>query len=337
VNAAYVANGLMFPDALSAGPAAAHLGGPLLLVNQCSIPAETSAELGRLRPDEIIIAGGTGVVCEALESQLQMLLPCLSNPPDTDGDGITDDDDPFACDPTNASGRSLPFTLSFNNGEGGIENAGFTGVMTNGSDNSLTLFNPADINLTNGMLVASNIPDGDAQGSTNTLRDGLQVNVTTPLTNFTVHTQICEPASYPSQGFASAGIFLGPGNQDNFVKVTLKGDPDGHSVHDGYEFAGVGAGVATLPDPNIPNAPCIDLYLAVNASTLRYIPSYSLNGGTDRNGLGGDGTLRNVPSTWINGSQPLAVGLWLTSVGPAPTFTAKYNFLEVVPSLVLPN
>jgi putative cell wall-binding protein len=343
VNAAYVANGLMFPDALSAGPAAAQLGGPLLLVNQCSIPTETADELGRLRPDEIIIAGGTGVVCAALESQLQMLLPCVGSPPDTDGDGINDDDDAFACDPTNASGRSIPFRLDFNNGEGGLENAGFTGVMTNSTDNSLSLFNPADVVTGAGpdgeFLRLSNIPEGDALDGTNTLRNGFQVNVTTPLSSFTVHGQLCGAGSYPSQEFASVGVYFGTGDQDNYVKATLKGDPLGHSVHDGREVGGNGAGINTLADPLIPGAACVDLYLAVNSTSLLYTPSYSLNGGTTRKPFGGTGSLRTVPASWINGSgsKPLAVGIWTTSAGPAPAFTADFNFLEVVPGLVLPN
>jgi putative cell wall-binding protein len=332
VNAAYVANGLMFPDALSAGPAAAHLGGPLLLVNQCSIPAETATELGRLRPDEIIIAGGTGVVCSALESQLQALLPCVGSPPDTDGDGINDTTDPFACDPTNASGHTVPFTLNFNGAEGGVENAGFTGLMTNGSTPSLSLFDPADVNVTGGRLVISDIPDGDAQNGTNNLQNGFQFNVTTPVSSFTVHSRVCGTSSFPSAEFASVGMFFGPGDQDNYVKLTLKGDAGVHSAHDAREVGGVGVGIATHQDPDIATLDdddCIDLYLKVNTTTLTYSPSYKLPGDTTGRGLGGNAAQRTVPAAWVNGTQPLAVGIWVTSAGPAPAFTARYELLEI--------
>ena len=45
-------------------------GGPVLLVNQNSIPSETGAELNRLNPDQIIVAGGTGVVSASVQAQL---------------------------------------------------------------------------------------------------------------------------------------------------------------------------------------------------------------------------------------------------------------------------
>jgi hypothetical protein len=66
----YVATGENFPDALGAGPAAATVAGPILLVTQNGIPSETAAELTRLAPDKIIIVGGTAVVSSSVESGL---------------------------------------------------------------------------------------------------------------------------------------------------------------------------------------------------------------------------------------------------------------------------
>lgn len=58
----YITNGENYPDALSAGPAAAHEGGPLLLVKPSEIPAVVSAEIARLGPDRIVVVGGTASV-----------------------------------------------------------------------------------------------------------------------------------------------------------------------------------------------------------------------------------------------------------------------------------
>ena len=66
----YVATGENFPDALGAGPAAAMVKGPILLVSQNGIPGETAAELTRLSPDKIIIVGGTAVVSTTVETGL---------------------------------------------------------------------------------------------------------------------------------------------------------------------------------------------------------------------------------------------------------------------------
>jgi hypothetical protein len=66
----YVATGENFPDALGAGPAAAIVKGPILLVSLNAIPGETAAELTRLAPDKIIIVGGTAVVSASVETGL---------------------------------------------------------------------------------------------------------------------------------------------------------------------------------------------------------------------------------------------------------------------------
>lgn len=68
-----VANGLSFADALSAGPAAVTLGGPVLLVGPTSIPTVVRSEIQRLRPDRIIIVGGTGVVSAGVANELRSL------------------------------------------------------------------------------------------------------------------------------------------------------------------------------------------------------------------------------------------------------------------------
>lgn len=73
----YVATGTDFPDAVSAGPAAAHLGSPLLLVTPSSIPAAVSAELIRLAPSEIRIVGGPGVIGDNVARDLTTFAPSV--------------------------------------------------------------------------------------------------------------------------------------------------------------------------------------------------------------------------------------------------------------------
>jgi putative cell wall-binding protein len=66
----YVATGDNYPDALAAGAAAAYRKAPVLLVRANAIPAATAAELLRLDPSRIVIAGGTGVISAAVAAQL---------------------------------------------------------------------------------------------------------------------------------------------------------------------------------------------------------------------------------------------------------------------------
>ena len=67
----YIATGRNFPDALSAGPVAALNLGPILLVERNSIPGPTADELKRLKPDRIVIVGGTAAVDASVERQLK--------------------------------------------------------------------------------------------------------------------------------------------------------------------------------------------------------------------------------------------------------------------------
>lgn len=70
VSRAYVATGLVFADAVAGAPAAAHFGGPMLLVRPDRIPAAVAAELARLKPQQIVVLGGTPSVSEAVRSAL---------------------------------------------------------------------------------------------------------------------------------------------------------------------------------------------------------------------------------------------------------------------------
>lgn len=77
VPVAFVASGLGFADALAAGPAAAKLGGPVLLVTGTSIPPSTQAELERLDPQRIIVVGGESVVSAAVTGALGAFAPTV--------------------------------------------------------------------------------------------------------------------------------------------------------------------------------------------------------------------------------------------------------------------
>jgi putative cell wall-binding protein len=75
VDVVYIANGLNYPDALSAAPAASLEAGPLLLVEPTAIPAPILAELTRLHPAKIVVVGGPGSVSPAVFNQLRAIQP----------------------------------------------------------------------------------------------------------------------------------------------------------------------------------------------------------------------------------------------------------------------
>lgn len=83
----YVANGLNYPDALSAGPAATHLGGGMLLVLPNAIPDVVGAELERLNPDRIVVVGATGAIEPKVKKALEAY---VDSPADVDRIGGSD-------------------------------------------------------------------------------------------------------------------------------------------------------------------------------------------------------------------------------------------------------
>ena len=70
----YVGTGENFPDLLSVSSLTAQEPGPLLLVLPDQIPDATRQEILRLRPERIVIVGGTGVVSTAVATELESLL-----------------------------------------------------------------------------------------------------------------------------------------------------------------------------------------------------------------------------------------------------------------------
>ena len=70
----FVASGAAFPDALAGAAAAAKEHAPLVITTPTSLPASTQAELDRLKPQKIVILGGTGSVSAAVETQLDALV-----------------------------------------------------------------------------------------------------------------------------------------------------------------------------------------------------------------------------------------------------------------------
>lgn len=67
----YVASGEVWPDALTAGPAAAHEGGPLLLVRQGQADDVVLEEIARLGADRVVIVGGTPSVSAEVEASIE--------------------------------------------------------------------------------------------------------------------------------------------------------------------------------------------------------------------------------------------------------------------------
>jgi putative cell wall-binding protein len=69
----YVAKGTDYPDALSAAPAAASGGGPLLLTLPDTLIPRVRAEIARLQPAKIVVVGGEAAVSSSVYRELVTL------------------------------------------------------------------------------------------------------------------------------------------------------------------------------------------------------------------------------------------------------------------------
>jgi N-acetylneuraminic acid mutarotase len=257
------------------------------------------------------------------------------NDPDDDNDGLPDTSDPFAIDPNNGKATTTPVRLTWDNDAprpGGLANLGFTGLMTNGTSNYASLFDPAKMTAGGaaGVATIDEVSEGDAFESQNTQEYGLQLGVMPPADSFTAHTRILAPfKGIAPQDRQSMGMVIGTGDQDNYVKLVVSANGGAGGV----EFLKEVGGMPTLrPQAPValPGPSAIDLYLTVDPAAETVQPSFTVTtaGVTgSRITVGGP---EPIPGSWLSGTSALAGGLISTSNGPAPPFAATWDLFEIV-------
>ena len=274
------------------------------------------------------------------------------NDNDDDNDGYLDTYDPFPVDPNNGLTKYIPVNhgFSIDNGSaipGSLFGLGFTGMMTNGSlagpvagaDYS-TRFDVNNLNLggATGKLGVELVTAGTAEGGSNNQDNGFQfgLNVDVNSAPFTVQTEVESPFFLVS-GFPlanpindqSMGVYIGTGDQDNFVKVEMHANSGAGGIRVYSEIGGVGSGTM-YPAPGMLSVTAVDLYLEVTPSptTPTVQAKYSLDGGATVISLGSPIA---IPVSWLSPSDAfgLAIGVMSTSVNSATPFDATWDFLFV--------
>lgn len=66
----YLTTGLNYPDALSSGPAASHLGGPVMLVQPSGVSQNVLDQIAALQPQRVIVLGGENSVSATSFAQI---------------------------------------------------------------------------------------------------------------------------------------------------------------------------------------------------------------------------------------------------------------------------
>jgi len=268
---------------------------------------------------------------------------------DDDNDGLSDSEDPFALDPDNGQSTQLPVELTFNPSEtypntipsatGGTDGLGFTGLMTNGQDPYSDLYNPDNV-FAGGqaqILSVSEVPQGDAYQDQNDQQYAFQFGAdTTDVSEpFTVHTTV---AGFPEnpESAQSAGMFIGNGDQDNYLKFVVSAADGSGGVQLATENGGTFTDVATQSDSSVTGSETpTDLFLTVDPTTdpspdngvdeYAVTATYTVDSGEEQT----VGTTA-APAAWFtDGDQGLAVGVISTSNFASSTFSAAWEQLSV--------
>jgi len=255
------------------------------------------------------------------------------NDPDDDDDGIADVNDPFAIDPFDGLTTVLPIDYGWGVGQPGfgLLGLGFTGHMINGSSDYLDLFDP--LNTTPGgaagKFTIDEVPQGDAFASSNDQEYGFQfgINVTAATGPFTAVTAVDAPFfdGLP-QDDQSLGVFIGSGDQDNYVELAVAANGGAGGVEVTSESGGVPT--TSMFAANVLSATSVELMLSVDPAAGTVQPRFALNGGTIQD-VGPAISLSGDLLTAVQSDPALAVGVISTSSGATP-FTATWDFLQVV-------
>ena len=256
--------------------------------------------------------------------------------PNDDNDALPDKSDPFARDAQNGLATTLPVDYQWENegtAEGGLLGLGFTGLMANGTTDYLTQYDTGKMTVrgAGGITTVDEVDPGDAYGPKNTQKYGFQfgVNARPEVGPFTVQTRIVGPFSgLTPQDFQSMGLFIGTGDQDNYVKITTASNA-GTKVEALKEVGGVPQS-QTAPLA-MPGPDHVDLYLRVDPAAGTVQPSFTAATGATTTGRIDVGGPIAVPLAWFTAPTGLAVGIISTSTGPGPVFPATWDFMKVTP------
>ncbi len=254
------------------------------------------------------------------------------NDPDDDNDGINDITDLFQIDANNGTTTNMPinYDLLNNNPGTGFFGVGFTGLMSNKINNYLTQYDPN--NLVAGGAVGAftvvAVSPKDALGTLNNQENGFQFGVKAGTAAFTIKSRMLGPffSNKTPSGNQSQGIYIGTGDQSNYLKITL----NANGGQGGIQVVSENADVATTAQYSLTGgipASTLDLYLSVNPAAGTVQPKYSSDGGAVIS-VGSPIKVSGALLSALQSANVVAVGIISTSINGTP-FTATWDFIYV--------
>ena len=255
--------------------------------------------------------------------------------PNDDNDGLADTNDPFARDANNGLTRALPINFQWENDSspGALLNLGFTGLMQTAGVDYLDQFDQTKMTTGGaaGVVTVDEVPAGDAYQTVNSQQYGFQVgfNARPSVGPFTIQTRIMAPfAGLTPANYQSMGLYVGTGDQDNYVKITT-GHIDGTKIEALSEFNAARSFGDTEP-LTLPGPSAVDLYLRVDPVANTVQPSFTSTTGGTTSPRTNVGDAIPVPAAWFTDpGRGVAAGIISTSNGGNGPFPASWDFLQV--------
>ena len=249
--------------------------------------------------------------------------------PNDDNDAFSDTVDKFAIDAQNGATTPIGTFYGWENegaNLGGILGMGFTGLMTNGTSNYASLFDPLKVTAGGaaGVFTIDSALAGTAKGAANSQQQAFQfgVNVGGATGPFVARSSIIGPFNgVTPQAGQEMGFYIGTGDQDNFIQIVVSGD-NGGSIKLGKEVGGSFTSVASQ-NLSIPGSGFIEFRLTIDPVSDTLQASYSVGGGAFVN-LGGNVA---VPASWI--ASTMAVGLIATDPSGSGDLPVTWDYLGV--------
>lgn len=255
---------------------------------------------------------------------------------DDDNDGLPDTNDAFALDAENGMATELPVNYPFLNGDPGygLFGMGYTGLMTNQTADYLDLFDEGHPGLImGGASGVATIPATSGDARTNdqeyAFQFGVKVNSLTGM--FEVKSKM-QGTPYFNGSFKdqSQGIFIGNGDQDNYLKLALAANNGDGGFQMVVEDNGAVVLNSLIEVDDILQQTDIILILLVDPADGTVLPQYATGTDATIRDLGSPIVLGAELTDVLKGSSALSVGLIASSAGAA-SFQASWDYIELTP------
>ncbi len=254
---------------------------------------------------------------------------------DDDNDGIPDLMDLYEIDNQNGAATNVPVNYPLLNSTPGTGffGLGFTGLMSNKLTDYIEQYDPQNLIAGGavGALTVVSVSAGDALGNLNNQQNAFQFGIKSAAEAgpFTVAARMLGPFfnSNTPQHNQSQGIYIGNGDQDNYLKIVLNANNGTGGIEVVYENGGIPASYQFTLTGGIPGT-SLDLLLSVDPNTGLVQPKYMSNGGPVIS-LGTPLQLNGALLNILQNNGVYATGNIATSRGATP-FTATWDYLNVI-------